>query len=153
MRPRHACVLGLEASCLIPLMMEGNDACWNASWGVMNYQRCSMANDVTLIRVSSTSAATARSSDSRTASLSRSSCNERTPAAFLGPSSTADSTARVFPRYERSRHPHDSILLPGLLGLWTRVEWWTDNLYRKLPRSAPAEPSRPSVPSLVPPSM
>lgn len=61
------------------------------------------ANGSSHHRVSSTSAATARSSDSRTASRSPSSCNERTPAVSPGPSSTADSTARVSLRYASTK--------------------------------------------------
>lgn len=45
------------------------------------------------------SVATAKSSDSRTASPSHCSCSERTPVASHGLSCTDDSTARVFLRY------------------------------------------------------
>lgn len=56
------------------------------------------ADWVTYNRASSTSVVTARSSVSRTASPSRSSCSARTPARSPGPSFTADSTRREFQR-------------------------------------------------------
>jgi len=63
-------------------------------------QTCPIANLSSNYRASSSFAVTARSSVSRMESPSLSSSSARTPAASPGPSSSADSTARVFLRYD-----------------------------------------------------
>jgi hypothetical protein len=53
-------------------------------------------------RVSSSSAATARSFGSRTANPNRFSCSGRTPVVLPGPSCSVDNTERESPRYEQN---------------------------------------------------